>query len=111
MKKLILPVVLCLSLCHSAMGQLNKNVDDLKKSLETTNKDTVAWIHEGLFSIGANEGFLHNWSAGGEIASLVVNGIFQGNLTYLNHGSIWSNTLDLAYGLNYAYSNNFAQDR
>ena len=107
MKKIILPVLLCFSVVYSTSAQINKNVDDLKKSLETTNKDTVAWLHEGLFSIGINEGFLHNWAAGGEIASLAVNSIFQGNLTYLNHGSIWSNTLDLAYGLNYAYSNSF----
>ncbi len=107
MKKIILPILLCFSTIYSANAQLNKNVDDLKKLLETTNKDTVAWTHTGLFSIGINEGFLHNWAAGGEIASLAVNSIFQGNLTYLNHGSIWSNTLNLSYGLNYVYSNSF----
>ena len=90
-----------------AQGQLNKSVDDLKKSLETENKDTVAWIHGGSVNIGMNEGFLHNWAAGGEIASLAVNGIFAGNITYINHGSIWSNSLNLSYGLNYVYSNSF----
>ncbi len=82
-------------------------VDDVKKSLQTENKDTVAWVHSGLVSIGANEGFLHNWAAGGELASLIVNGVFHGNLTYLNHTDVWSNTLDMTYGLNYTYSNSF----
>ena len=106
MKKALLSVSLCSFLTSSLLAQVNK-VDDLKKSLETENKDTVAWIHSGIFTLGINEGFLHNWAAGGEIASLAVNSIFHGSLTYLNHGSIWSNNLDLAYGLNYAYSNSF----
>ena len=107
MKKIIIPIVLGLFCCLQVHAQVNKDVDGLKKSLETTNKDTVAWVHSGIFTFGANEGFLHNWAAGGEIASLVINGVFQGNLTYLNHGSVWSNNLTLAYGLNYAYSNSF----
>ncbi len=104
MKKIYSGILLALSI--NATAQVSKT-DDLKKSLETSNQDTIAWIHSGMFSIGANEGFLHNWAAGGEIASLVVNGIFRGNVTYLNHGSIWTNNLDLSYGLNYAYSNIF----
>lgn len=106
MKKLHLLAAAFLLFAGAAKAQVNK-VDDLKKSLETENKDTVAWLHSGIFTFGINEGFLHNWAAGGEIASLAVSGIFHGNLTYLNHGSIWSNNLDLAYGLNYAYSNSF----
>ena len=106
MKKIFLSITTCVLLASVTHAQINK-VDDVKKQLETQNKDTVAWIHNGIFTLGINEGFLHNWSAGGEIASLVVNGIFHGDLTYLNHGTIWSNNLELAYGLNYAYSNNF----
>ncbi len=106
MRKTLLSVSLFFLLTNFASAQVNK-IDDVKKALETENKDTVAWLHTGIFTIGANEGFLHNWAAGGEIASLAVNGIFHGNLTYLNHGSIWTNNLDLAYGLNYAYSNSF----
>ena len=106
MKKILLSVSICFFFTASSHAQVRK-VDDVKKSLETENKDTVAWIHSGIFTLGINEGFLHNWSAGGEIASLAINSIFHGNITYLNHGSIWSNSLDLAYGLNYAYSNSF----
>lgn len=103
MKKLVLAMLLASVHANAQIGQ----TDDLKKSLQTENKDTVAWIHSGSFTLGANEGFLHNWAAGGEVASLVVNGVFHGNITHLNHADVWSNTLDLAYGLNYAYSNAF----
>ena len=83
------------------------SVDDLKKSLATSNKDTIGWSHSGIFSIGVNEGFLHNWAAGGELASLSVNTVFHGNLTHFHNNNVWSNNLDLTYGLNYAYSNGF----
>jgi hypothetical protein len=106
MKRSLLSASVCLFIASFSHAQVGK-VDDVKKSLETQNKDTVAWIHSGIFTVGANEGFLHNWAAGGEVASLAVNSVFHGDLTYLNHGSIWSNSLDLAYGLNYAYSNSF----
>ncbi len=88
-------------------AQTGKATDDLKTSLQTENKDTVAWIHEGIITLGINQGFMHNWAAGGEVASAAVSGVFHGSLTYLNHGVIWSNNLDMTYGLNYIYSNNF----
>ena len=77
------------------------------KSLQTTNKDTIAWLHGGIFNLGANEGFLHNWASGGELASITINGIFSGHIDYLHKRAVWSNSLDLAYGLNYAYSTGF----
>jgi hypothetical protein len=106
MKKIILPLFSFLFCVQFAHGQL-KNVDAMQKSLETTNKDTIAWTHGGVFDLGANEGFLHNWSAGGELASLTVNGLFSGYLNRLHNYDIWSNNLDLAYGLAYAYSTSF----
>ncbi len=100
-------VLLCLMAWSATADAQISKVDDIKKSLATTNKDTVAWLHSGILTLGANEGFLHNWAAGGELASMVLTGIFHGNLSYLNHGSVWENDLDLAYGLSYTYSNNF----
>src|SRR5690606_11645228 len=91
----------------AAHAQTGKTTDDLKTSLQTENKDTVAWLHEGIITLGFNQGFMHNWAAGGEVASAAVSGVFHGSLTYLNHGVIWSNNLDMTYGLNYIYSNNF----
>ena len=106
MKKIILPVIISLCCIQIANAQVNK-IDDVKKSLETTNKDTIAWTHGGVFDLGANEGFLHNWAAGGELASMTFNGLFSGYLNRLHHWDIWSNNLDLNYGLAYAYSTGF----
>ncbi|MBN9484330.1 MAG: hypothetical protein BGO70_12605 [Bacteroidetes bacterium 43-93] len=90
----------------TGFAQLSKT-DDVKKSLETENKDTIAWTHGGTINIGFNEGFLHNWAAGGELASVTVNGLFSGYLTRLYHNQVWSNNLDMTYGLLYTYSNDF----
>jgi hypothetical protein len=105
MKKILLTVVL-FPLAYAAVAQLTK-IDDVKKQLETTNKDTVAWTYGGVLNFGVNEGFLHNWAAGGEVASLTVNSIFSGHLERLHHRDIWSNNLDMTYGLNYDYSQAF----
>jgi hypothetical protein len=106
MKKMLLILVVAQICYQQSNAQVNK-VGDVQKSLETTNRDTVAWIYGGVCNIGANEGFLHNWAAGGELASISVNGLFSGHLDHLNNQDIWSNNLDMTYGLNYTYSANF----
>lgn len=88
----------------TANAQLEKT-DDVKKQLQTENKDTVAFMYGGVFNLGFNQGFLHNWAAGGEIASLTASGVFSGYTVLLNHNQVWTNNLDLNYGLFYAYSN------
>jgi hypothetical protein len=105
MKKILLPVIICFCglLANAQIGK----VDDMKKSMETSNKDTIAWTHGGVLAIGINEGFLHNWASGGELASLTANGIFSGHLDRLHNREIWSNNLDMTYGLNYTYSTGF----
>ena len=105
MRKLLLAASLFLFVNYSQAQGVK--TDDVKKSLETTNKDTLAWVYGGFLNVGANEGFLHNWAAGGELVSLTVNGIFSGYVNRLMHGAIWSNNLDLSYGLNYIYSTGF----
>ncbi len=98
-------LVLCFS-ASIAQAQLSE-ADKLKTLLSTENKDTVAWLYTGIAAIGLNQGFLHNWAAGGEVASLAIDGLFTGNLVRLHHKHYWGNTLDAAYSLFYAYSNNF----
>lgn len=89
-------------------AQVIADADKAKpSSTEYSNKDTVAWVYGGILNIGGNEGFLHNWAAGGEVASLAINGVFSGFVTYLNGAKVWTNNLDLSYGLNYTYSFNF----
>lgn len=105
MRKLILSIVAA-SLTIGAFAQVSKT-DDVKKSLQHESKDTVAWQRSGLLNVGINQGFLHNWAAGGDIASLTVNGLFTGNVTRLYHRQVWANNLDMTYSLFYSYANNF----
>lgn len=104
-KKILSACLLCLA--AGAQAQLSYYEEVAKKNAETKNVDTVAWVHSGVFNLGFNQGILHNWAAGGELASLTVNGLFNGSLIRYNGRSIWTNNLDAAYGLFYAYSNNF----
>lgn len=105
LKSLLL--VLCTALAiNTAQAQLGAT-DEMVKKMSTESKDTVAWIYSGNLTLGVNQGFLHNWQSGGEVASLVVNGLFSGFVNRLYHRSIWSNNLDLNYSLWYAYSNHF----
>ena len=111
MRLRLLSVLLLTAISFTATAQLDMD-DDLKKSvwkksLALKNKDTVAWIYNGTLNIGLNQGFLHNWAAGGEIASATVTGLFSGSLNRLYHRSVWSNNLDMTYSLFYAYSNSF----
>lgn len=106
MKKLLL---LSVSVIFSlvAHAQLSYFEELSKKNAETKNVDTVAWIYTGNLVMGINQGILHNWAAGGELASLTVNSQFNGSLTRYNNRTLWTNNLDAAYGLFYAYSNSF----
>jgi hypothetical protein len=98
-------LVLCFSI-SIAQAQLDQ-ADKVKSLLTTENKDTVAWLYTGIASIGLNQGYLHNWAAGGELASLAIDGLFSGNLVRLHHKHYWGNSLDAAYSLIYTYSNHF----
>ncbi len=104
--KALFAVLFLLFSSYISQAQLT-NTDTLKKALQTDNKDTVAWVLGGTLNIGLNEGFLHNWPAGGELASMTVNGLFSTYAVRMYHKHIWSNYLDMNYSLFYAYSNNF----
>lgn len=107
MKRLIL-LAATLTSTLAAQAQLVTYMDELnKKNAETKNVDTVAWVYSGVFNLGLNQGILHNWAAGGELASLTVNSQFNGSLIRYNNRILWTTNLDAAYGLFYAYSNSF----
>ena len=106
MKKFFTTPIILACTATTAFAQLSE-VEGIKKSLTVENKDTVAWIRSGLVHFGVNQGFLHNWVAGGEVASLTVDGLIALNITRLYHRQVWSNTLDASYGLLYTQSNNF----
>ncbi len=102
----ILTLLLAGGIAFPAASQLTET-EKVKKQLSVENKDTVAWIRSGVVQVGLNQGFLHNWAAGGEVVSLAVDGLLSANITRLYHRQVWSNTLDASYSLFYAYSNNF----
>lgn len=107
MKSLFIAALLLLNAGNAAFAQLSET-DKVKTSLTgTDNKDTVAWLRSGVFQIGLNQGYLHNWAAGGEVVSLAVDGLLSGNITRLYHNHVWSNSIDASYSLFYAYSNQF----
>ncbi len=107
MKRILLFCTIAAS-ASPALAQVGNYAEDIaKKNAETKNVDTTAWIYTGVFNLGFNQGVLHNWAAGGEIASLAVNSQFNGSLIRYQNRSIWTNNLDAAYGLFYAYSNSF----
>jgi len=106
MKK-ILPVLCLMIINISARAQLTKTEEvekDLKGKLE--HKED-GWKKGGLLNIGLTQGLLENWAAGGERQSLALNGQFNGFVVRKHGSSVWENTLDLYYGLNYVESNAF----
>lgn len=107
MKRVLIGAML-LGLRLAAQAQADNYAKELaQKNMETNNADTIAWVHNGMLNLGINQGILHNWPAGGELASLTVSGLFNGSLIRYYNRSIWTNNLDAAYGLFYAYSNAF----
>jgi hypothetical protein len=100
--------VLPLTMGLNAQAQVINDADKAKPDAKQYSNDaTGKWAYGGLFNIGGNQGLLHNWAAGGELASLTVNGIFNGFATFTKGNNVWANNLDLNYGLNYAYSYSF----
>lgn len=108
MKKTILSVA-CLLNGLSMIAQNDiKTYNDLKnQTSKTENVDTVATIYTANVILGFNQNMLHNWAAGGELLSTNVNGVFNGSAIKYNGAHIWTNNLDMAYGLLYAFSNKF----
>lgn len=107
MKKILFSLFLAAS-ALSSFAQLTK-VDEVYEGQKfaTSNPDTVAWMKNATFNLGGNQTFLHNWAAGGELASLIINGRLDANAIRYNHRHIWSNNLLMAYGVQANYSTNF----
>lgn len=91
----------------TSKAQLSKVDEIMAQRVEDKNVDTIAWIKNANIYLGGNQGLLHNWAAGGELASLALNGVFNGNVVRYYNKHVWTNTLDANYALFYAYSNSF----
>lgn len=108
MKKILLLLTsVCLFGSIYAQDDINQFAELKEKNDKNSNIDTVASILSGNFSLGFNQGMLHNWAAGGEIVSATINAIFNGSYIKYMKRSVWTNNLDVAYGNFYAYSNKF----
>ncbi len=88
-------------------AQIDKNSDDLQKNLKNQKVEAKdeGWKMGGLVNIGVNQALLQNWAAGGERASLAFNGQVNAYLGRIKANTMFENTLDLYYGLNYIASN------
>ena len=96
------------ALCSlSSRAQLSKVDEIMAQRVADKNVDTIAWIKNANIYLGANQGLLHNWAAGGELASLAINGVFNGNVVRYYNKHVWTNTLDANYAMFYAFSNSF----
>lgn len=74
-------------------------VTEAEKNLRTQKADSIqGWKKGGVFAINLSQTSLTNWSAGGE-NSFAVSGIFSGFANYKRNNSVWTNSLDLGYGL------------
>lgn len=81
---------------------------ELEKSLtKEVKRDNEGWTKSGIFNVGLNQGALQNWAAGGERASLAINGALNGIATRVKGNTFWENTADLFYGINYVTSTGF----
>ncbi|HNF72209.1 MAG TPA: DUF3078 domain-containing protein [Chitinophagaceae bacterium] len=107
MKKALL-VFLCFSGMNVMAQGTDKRSDDLQKDLSRkVEAKNEGWNRGGLLNIGLNQAMLENWAAGGERMSLAVNGQFNGFVARIKANTVFENTLDLYYGLNYVASNDF----
>jgi len=106
MKQFLLFV--CLLSTILTFAQQDKKSDAVRGDLsKKTDAKTEGWTHGGLLNIGINQGILENWSAGGERMSFAGNGQFNGFMTRIKGNTLFENTIDLYYGLNYVASNDF----
>ncbi len=107
MKK-ITTVLFAFIVMTQAQAQVNKASDDLQKSLsKKVEAKDEGWKKGGLINIGINQAILENWAAGGERLSFAANGQLNAFLARIKGNTIFENTLDLYYGLNYVASNKF----
>jgi len=107
MKKFILTFA-CFFASITVIAQVDKALEiekEIKK--RKTDTTTIGWNRGGLLNTGLTQGLLENWGAGGERRSLAVNGQLNAFATYIQKNTMFENTLDLYYGLNYVESNNF----
>jgi len=105
MKKLL--VLFTLSIFAMQATAQTDAAKDLQEKLTKKTEAAEGWTKTGILNVGLNQGALQNWAAGGERASLALNGALNAIATRKLGNTFWESTADLFYGLNYVTSNNF----
>lgn len=74
-------------------------VTDSEAALRKRNSDTTqGWKYGGIFAVTLSQTSLTNWAAGGE-ESLTLNGMASLSANYRRGNNVWTNSLDLGYGI------------
>ena len=114
MKKLYLYLSVAL-FAIPATAQTPKDItDDISEAAEavmelaeadaTATQAVSPWKGDGNTSINLSQTSLSNWNAGGD-PSIAVNAAFNYELDYKKGKHLWTNRLELAYGINNTASN------
>ena len=92
MKKITLIITIAILFTNILNSQIIDQLTEIEEELDK------GWNVEGLFSLGFSQISLTNWAAGGEssVAGNTLANIFAG---YVRDKLIWTNTLDIGYGL------------
>lgn len=73
-------------------------------SPEEAAKATPAWTHKGVAGLNLSQASFTNWAAGGD-AAIAFDALFNFDLNYKKGKNLWTNRLELAYGINNTQSN------
>ncbi len=95
MKNIILFFILGSLLINPALAQTT----DAEEQLRTQKSDTTeGWKNGGIITLNISQTSLTNWAAGGQSA-FSANGLFSLFANYKKSKNMWSNSLDIGYGI------------
>ncbi len=79
--------------------------DGMQSALSLTQApDSLSWFHKGMAGVNMSQAAFSNWSAGGD-PSMAFDAMFTYDLNYKRGRNLWTNRLELGYGLNDTRSN------
>jgi hypothetical protein len=95
MKRIILLLALGSLFINSAFTQITESEEQLR----TQTADSLeGWKKAGITTLNLSQTSLTNWAAGGQNA-FSVNGLINLFANYKKNKNIWSNSLDIGYGV------------
>ena len=95
MKKFILLLTLAGVIISTAISQTTAGEEQLRTQIADS---TEGWKKGGIITINLTQTSLTNWAAGGQNA-LSANGLISVYANYKKGKNLWSNTLDVGYGI------------